>query len=186
MLENNQENIDLQNDICDMEKLVNEYLDFARTDDKEKMNAVKIKRFLQENFIDYYLKMNREIIGKIDLKDDLEIYIKKLALKRALMNLIDNAFKFGDKVSLDASLSHENIIINIDDNGPGIPASERSNVFQPFYRLDNSRNLDKKSQFGGSGLGLAIVMDAVTSQGGRIKLSDSPLGGLRVTMFIPV
>lgn len=186
MLENNQENIDLQNDVSDMEKLVNEYLDFARTDDKEKMNAVKIKRFLQENFIDYYLKMNREIIGKIDLKDDLEIYIKKLALKRALMNLIDNAFKFGDKVSLDASLSHENIIINIDDNGPGIPASERSNVFQPFYRLDNSRNLDKKSQFGGSGLGLAIVMDAITSQGGRIKLSDSPLGGLRVTMFIPV
>ena len=77
-------------------------------------------------------------------------------------------------------------MMTIDDNGPGIPASERNNVFKPFYRIDNSRNLDKKTLSGGSGLGLAIAMDAVTSHGGRIKLSDSPLGGLRVTIFIPV
>ena len=177
---------DLKSDIFDMEKLVNEYLDFARGDDKEKVNPVKIKKFLQENFIDYYLKMNRKMSSKINFGDDVEIMIKKLALKRALMNLIDNAFKFGENVALEASLSNENLIINIDDNGPGIPVAERNNVFQPFYRIDNSRNMDKKSESGGSGLGLAIVMDAITSHGGRIRLSDSPLGGLRVTVFIPI
>ena len=186
MMPESPEITDLKNDISDMEKLVNEYLDFARSDDKEKANSVKIKKFLQENFIDYYAKMNRLIASKIRIADDAEITIRKLALKRALMNLIDNAFKYGENVSLAAYLSHDNLIIEIDDDGPGIPVAERANVFKPFYRLDNARNLDKKSLSGGSGLGLAIAMDGITSQGGRIKLSDSHLGGLRVTIFIPI
>jgi len=186
MMPDSAEITDLKNDISDMEKLVNEYLDFARSDDKEKANPVKIKKFLQENFIDYYSKMNRIVASKIRIADDVEVMIKKLALKRALMNLIDNAFKYGEHVALAAYLSHDNLIIEIDDDGPGIPAAERANVFKPFYRLDNARNLDKKSLSGGSGLGLAIVMDGITSQGGRIRLSDSHLGGLRVTIFIPI
>ncbi|MBU6141437.1 MAG: hypothetical protein KGP29_07810 [Proteobacteria bacterium] len=177
---------DLKKDVSDMEKLVGEYLDFVRGDDREKTDLVKIKKFLQENLIDYYSKMNRNIGGEIFLSDELEIPLKKLALKRALTNLIDNAFNYGKTVELSSRISNNNLILMIDDDGPGIPATERDNVLKPFYRLDNSRNLDQKISSGGSGLGLAIVTDAVTSQGGKIKLSDSHLGGLRVMIFIPI
>lgn len=186
MMANSQETEDLKSDISDMEKLVEEYLDFARVDEKEKAQTVKIKKFLQEKVIHYYAKMNKPIGNFIDLAGDLEISVKKLALKRALNNLIDNAFNYGSQVNFTAEISGSNLSLTIDDNGPGIPASERNNVFKPFYRVDNSRNLDKKTLSGGSGLGLAIAMDAVTSHGGSIKLADSPLGGLRVTIFIPV
>jgi two-component system osmolarity sensor histidine kinase EnvZ len=177
---------DLKKDISDMEKLVEEYLDFVRGDDREKIKLVRVKKFLREELVNYYLKMNRSIKAKINLDDELEIPLKKLALKRALTNLISNAFNYGKNVELSASTSNENLILMIDDDGCGIPKSERENVFAPFYRLDNSRNLDNENSSRGSGLGLAIAMDAITSQGGKIKLSDSHLGGLRVVIFIPV
>lgn len=177
---------DLKNDIYDMEKLANEYLDFAKSDDKEKPSKVKIRKFLKINVVDYYAKMNKKIGGIIDLPDRLEIDLKRTAFKRALINLVDNAFNYGEKVNFSADLSHENLIIVIDDDGPGIPEEERSDVFKPFYRIDNSRNLDKKLVSGGSGLGLAIAMDAITSHGGRIRLTDSPLGGLRVLIYMPI
>ncbi|MBM5782866.1 MAG: two-component sensor histidine kinase, partial [Pelagibacterales bacterium] len=83
--------------------------------------------------------------------------------------------------------SKNNLIIIIDDDGPGIPESERSNVLKPFYRIDNSRNLDRKpTSTGNSGLGLAIATDAITSQGGRIRLLESPKSGLRVLIYIPL
>ena len=186
MMQDSEEIQDLKNDISDMEKLVDEYLDFARSDDKEKSSSVVIKKFLQEKVVNYYAKMQRQISGEFDLADDFEMPIKKLAFKRALNNLVDNAFNYGNQVKISASLSHDNLIITIDDDGPGIPKDERNNVFKPFYRIDNSRNLDKKTLSGGSGLGLAIATDAITSHGGRIKLSDSPLGGLRVIIFIPL
>jgi two-component system osmolarity sensor histidine kinase EnvZ len=190
MMGNSSETHELKQDIGDMEKLVEEYLDFARSDEKEKFDSVKIKNFLQEKIISYYAKMNRNIGNFIDLKDNFEIPIKQLAFKRALMNLVDNGFNYGKQVNLSASLSNNNLMITIDDDGPGIPIHERGNVFKPFYRIDNSRNLDKKSKSSassiGSGLGLAIALDAVTSQGGYIKLADSPLGGLRVLIFIPI
>ncbi len=186
MMSNSQEIDDLKQDISDMEKLVDEYLDFARGDDKEKITTIKIKKFLQEKIINYYAKMGRQINGHLDLTAELEISVKKLALKRALMNLINNAFNYGKNVNFAAALSSNNLMITIDDDGPGIPTSERSNVFKPFYRIDNSRNPDQKPVSGGSGLGLAIAMDAVTSHGGHIKLFDSPLGGLRVIISIPV
>jgi two-component system osmolarity sensor histidine kinase EnvZ len=186
MMAQSAEIFDLKQDISDMEKLVNEYLDFAKSDDKEKAVNVKIKKFLQEKVFSYYAKINQRIEGSLDLSDNFEIPIKKLAFKRALINLVDNAFNYGNRVEIGATLSENNLIITIQDDGPGIPASERNNVFKPFYRIDNSRNLDKKIVSSGSGLGLAIAMDSVTSHGGHIKLSDSKLGGLCVTIFIPV
>lgn len=186
MMDKSDEATELKCDISDMEKLVDEYLDFVRGDDKEKTHLVKIKDFLQEKIINYYDKMDKKITYEINIQDDLRVFVKKLALKRALINLVDNAFNYGDKVDIIVSESKNNVIITIDDNGPGIPESERSNVFKPFYRIDNSRNLDKKLPSGGSGLGLAIAMDAITSQGGRIRLSDSPSGGLRVLIYIPI
>ncbi len=186
MMSSSEEVQDLKNDVGDMEKLVDEYLAFARSDDKEKNSNIVIKKFLQEKIIKYYAKMKKRIEGTLEIPDHFEVSIKKLALKRALMNLIDNAFNYATTVNFSANLSRDNLIITIDDNGPGIPEAERANVFKPFYRIDNSRNLDKKTESGGSGLGLAIAMDAVTSHGGRIELSDSSLGGLCVTIFIPL
>lgn len=177
---------DLKQDISDMEKLVEEYLDFARAGEKEKNSSIKITKFLREGIVDYYAKMNKKIGNFIEISDELEIQIKKLALKRALRNLVDNAFNHGTQVNFSAKISNKNLVITIDDDGPGIPAEERNNVFKPFYRIDNSRNLDKKIDSGGSGLGLAIAMDAITSHGGHIKLSDSTLGGLRVLIYIPI
>lgn len=186
MMGSSEEVQDLKSDVADMEKLVDEYLDFARSDDKEKSANTVIKKFLQEKIIKYYAKMDKRIEGTLEVPDNFETPIKKLALKRALINLIDNAFHYANTVSLSANLSRDNLIIAINDDGPGIPEAERANVFKPFYRIDNSRNLDKKSDSGGSGLGLAIATDAVTSHGGRIELSDSSLGGLCVTIFIPL
>ncbi len=190
MMPQSEEAQDLKSDVSDMEKLVEEYLDFARGDDKEKSSDVQIKKFLQEKIVTYYSKMQKQIQSDLDLPDDFEMSVKKLALKRALMNLVNNAFNHGNSVKISAALSRDNLMVTIDDDGPGIPQDERSNVFKPFYRIDNSRNLDKKSpqnlSSSGSGLGLAIATDAITSHGGRIELSDSPLGGLRVIIFIPL
>lgn len=177
---------DLKLDILDMEKLVEEYLDFARSDDKEKNASVRIKDFIKKRIVDFYAKMDKKIEYDFKIHSSLKVPIKKLALKRALINLIDNAFHYGTKVALELRESKNNLIITIDDNGPGIDEAEYHNVFKPFYRIDNSRNLDKKVNSGGSGLGLAIAMDAITSQGGRIRLSRSALGGLRVSIYIPV
>jgi two-component system osmolarity sensor histidine kinase EnvZ len=186
MMPESQEAEDLKSDILDMEKLINEYLEFAGSEDKEKNEMVKIKEFLQKKIINYYAKMNKKIGGFLHLQEELEIPVKKLAFKRALINLIDNAFNYGSLVTMTAYLSNNNLIIMIDDNGPGIPKNERSNVVKPFYRLDNARNLDKKTLSGGSGLGLAIATDAITSHGGRMILADSSYGGLCITIFIPI
>ncbi len=190
MLEQTDEINELKQDIGDMEKLIEEYLDFARFEEREKIDPVPVKQFLQKKIIDYYAKINKKITTNIEIDDNFELPLKKLAFKRALINLIDNAFNYGSKVIFSASLSQNNLMISIEDDGPGIPESERNNVFKPFYRIDNSRNLDrdnvsKKSNMG-SGLGLAIAMDAITSHGGRIKLGDSEIGGLKVAIYIPI
>lgn len=188
MLGESEEIHELKQDISDMEKLIEEYLDFARFEEREKIDPIPVKQFLQKKIIDYYIKINKQITTKILIADDFELPLKKLAFKRALINLIDNAFNYGTKVIFSASLSQNNLMITIEDDGPGIPEAERSNVFKPFYRIDNSRNLDRTSNKSnmGSGLGLAIAMDAITSHGGRIKLGDSEIGGLKVFIFIPI
>ncbi len=182
---------ELKKDISDMEDLIDEYLEFTRSDEKERPKKINIVDFLKNDIEKYYNKTGNKIKSKITIDDKLKIYIKKIALKRSLINLLDNAFKYGDGVvEFSANKSYSNLIINIDDDGPGINVSERKNVLKPFYRVDNARNLDKdlsdnyKSK--GSGLGLAIVNDTISSHGGRIKLSKSHLGGLKVTLYIPL
>lgn len=187
MMAQNPDILDLKSDVNDMEKLINEYLDFARFDDKEKASLINIKNFLQEKVVKYYAKMNRQIIAVIEVEDSFTMHLRKLAFKRAINNLIDNAFNYGQQVLLNVSVNNDNLIITIEDDGPGIPETERENVFKPFYRLDNSRNLDHNHQGGGSGLGMAIAFDAITSHGGSIKLNDSKkLGGLSVEIIIPL
>lgn len=189
MMQESAEINELKQDISDMSKLVEEYLDFARFEEREKKDQLKIAEFLEEKIINYYKKIGKNIESDIKISKNFTIPLKKLAFKRALINLIDNAFNYGENVEFQAHLSQNNLIITIEDDGPGIPESEYENVFKPFYRIDNSRNQDldektKKSNMG-SGLGLAIAMDAITSHGGRIKLSSSKMNGLKVLIFIP-
>ena len=108
--------------------------------------------------------------------------MRPAAFKRCLANLVSNAARFGKTVAITGHRDHRWLTVTIDDDGPGIPAPLREDVFKPFLRLDDARNQDE----GGTGLGLAIARDIARSHGGDITLGDSPLGGLRATVRVPV
>jgi two-component system osmolarity sensor histidine kinase EnvZ len=99
-----------------------------------------------------------------------------------VLNLVSNANRHSRKVKVAAAHLHHRLLITIDDNGPGIPAGQREEVFKPFYRLDDARNQDET----GTGLGLSIARDIARAHGGDVKLAESPLGGLRAEISIPV
>ena len=107
---------------------------------------------------------------------------RKNLIQRSINNLIDNALKHGKKINLYLSKKRNNILIIIDDDGPGIPEHEYENVFKPFYKIDKSRGESKSSV----GLGLSIAQDTIKSHGGNIMFEKSPLNGLRVKVFLPV
>ena len=111
-----------------------------------------------------------------------EVTVRPAAFKRCLANLVSNAARFASTVAITGHRDHRWLTVTIDDNGPGIPAHLREEVFKPFLRLDDARNQDQ----GGTGLGLAIARDIARSHGGDILLSDSPLGGLRAAVRVPV
>ena len=100
----------------------------------------------------------------------------------ASRNLVSNAARFAKEISITGHRDHRWLTVNVDDDGPGIPAEMREEVFRPFLRLDDARNQDE----GGTGLGLAIARDIARSHGGDIALGDSPMGGLRATVRVPV
>jgi two-component system osmolarity sensor histidine kinase EnvZ len=118
----------------------------------------------------------------LETKGDLNIKMRPMAIKRCLGNLIANAQRHGDNVWVHAARENRFAIIHIDDDGPGIATEHREDVFRPFLRLDEARNQDQ----GGSGLGLAIARDIARSHGGDISLANSPQGGLRATVRIPI
>lgn len=186
MMEDSAEVRYLKSDIDDMGKLVDEYLDFASNNEKEGYKMIKVRKFLQDEIIGYYSKLTRKIKYDIDIDSSKQLLIRKLTFKRALTNLINNSLKYARNILFSAKLSNKNLIIMVEDDGPGIPTFKRKKVFNPFYRLDTSRNLDDESDKG-SGLGLSIVLDSITSHGGRVKLGDSKkMGGLLVTIYIPL
>ena len=164
-------------DIDEMEKMLNEYLQFTSSNYQEKNETFDISELIK-NIITQYANNN------ISVKIIPRIYLdgRKNLIQRSLNNLIDNALKHAKKVSLNLSKKNNNILIVIDDDGPGIPENERENVFKPFYKLDKSRGESKSSV----GLGLSITSDAIKSHGGNIILEKSPLNGLRVKIFLPL
>ena len=107
---------------------------------------------------------------------------RKNLIQRSINNLIDNALKHAKKINLNLSRKKNNLLIVIDDDGPGIPENELENVFKPFYKMDKSRGKSKSSV----GLGLSITSDIIKSHGGNIILGKSPLNGLRVKIFLPL
>ena len=110
------------------------------------------------------------------------VTVRPAAFKRCLGNLVSNAARFAPSIAITGHRDHRYLTVTVDDDGPGIPPDMREEVFKPFLRLDDARNQDE----GGTGLGLAIARDIARSHGGDITLGDSPLGGLRATVRVPV
>ena len=167
----------LTGDINEMEKMLNEYLQFTSSSYLEKDEKFNLTKLIDETINKYD---NEKI--KINLYPDIHINGRKNLIKRCINNLIDNAIKYGDKVNVDLSKSNNNLFIKIEDNGPGIPENEYDNVFKPFYKIDKGRSGSKSSV----GLGLSIASDIIKSHGGNIKLEKSSMNGLGVKIFLPV
>tara|TARA_B100000029_G_scaffold491185_1_gene551070 strand:- start:262 stop:858 length:597 start_codon:yes stop_codon:yes gene_type:complete len=167
----------LTDDVDEMEKMLNEYLQFASTGAKDKTESFDLSE-LVENLINKYENTN---ISK-DFKKRINFNGRKNLIQRCINNLIDNSIKYGKKTHVVIEKKLSNIIISIEDDGPGIPKSEYINVIKPFYKIDKSRSESKSSV----GLGLAISSDIIKSHGGDMNFSKSDLGGLKVIISLPV
>ena len=167
----------MSQDVDEMEKMLNEYLQFTSSNYLETNEDFNISELI-ENIVNEY---NSKDISK-NLISRLYMNGRKNLIKRSLNNLIDNAIKYAQKIDLQLTKTNNSILIIIDDDGPGIPKNEYENVFKPFYKIDKGRN-DSKSSVG---LGLSITSDIIQSHGGNILLEKSHLNGLRVKIFLPL
>ena len=166
----------LSDDVEEMEKMLNEYLQFASSRSAEITETFDLSELLKTTIMKYEKKEITTDISK-------EVFLdgRKNLMQRCFSNLIDNAIKYSANVYISLRKLNNNILITIDDDGPGIPENERENVFKPFYKIDKSRG-DSKSSVG---LGLSIASDTVKSHGGNIKLETSPTNGLRIKVILP-
>jgi len=167
----------LSNDVNEMEKMLNEYLQFSRSNFTEKSEKFNLSELILSTVKKYE---NKNIL----LNDQNEIFFtgRKNLIKRCLNNLLDNAINFSKNIKVSQQKIKRSVLIFIEDDGPGIPSSEYENVFKPFYKIDKSRNQKKSSV----GLGLSIASDIIRSHGGNIELGKSELGGLKIKIFLPV
>ena len=164
-------------DIEEMERMLNEYLEFSRNQKNEETETVNIN-----NLITSIIKKYDGKQINVHFEKNLKINARLNAIKRCLINLIDNGLAYGQKVGIITKKTISDAVIFIDDNGPGIPEKEYQNVMKPFYRIDKSRGQNKS----GVGLGLSITNDIIRSHGGSISLEKSPLSGLRVKIYLPL
>jgi len=170
---------ELRNDVDEMQHMLEDYLAFVRGDEGEAAIEVNLGDLLSKVAQDAGVDRARV---SVDVDDDLDIRARPNALKRCIGNLVNNACRFGERVEISARADDHTVVIAVDDDGPGIDAAHREDVFRPFVRLDDARNQDE----GDSGLGLAIALDIARSHGGDIALATSPLGGLRAEVRVPL
>ena len=164
-------------DINEMEKMLNEYLQFTSSSHLEKNENFNLSALM----LSIIKKYNNKNISS-NILPNIIIPGRKNLVQRSINNLIDNAIKYGEKVNIELAKNNNGLFIKIEDNGPGIPEEEYENVFKPFYKINKGR-ADSKSSVG---LGLSIASDIVRSHGGNIKLEKSPMKGLGVKIFLPV
>ncbi len=176
MLENTEENRAARSDLNEMEKMLDGYLDFARGQTDEDTVEVNLNAFLND------IVEKFKPTPQLDLDKDQSIQIKPGMMTRALTNVLSNAIKYGEAVKLSSRTDKNAAIIQVDDDGPGIPEDSFGEVFKPFYRLDTARNQNIE----GTGLGLSIARDIIRNHGGSIALGRSELGGLKVEISLPV
>jgi len=163
-------------DIDEMEKMLNEYLQFSKLGSVEKTETFDISDLIESTVKKY----NNNI--KTKLRDRTYINARKNLIQRCLNNLIENSIKYAKNIKIQLEKINTNIILTIDDDGIGIPKNEYNNVFKPFYKIDKSRSETKSSV----GLGLSITSDIVKSHGGTISLGQSEEKGLRVKIIFPI
>ena len=176
MINNKEISKNMSKDIDEMENMLNDYLQFAKTQAKESTEKISLKQIFQ--IIENQIK-NSNL--KIFIENDISLYGRKNALQRCFSNIINNGLTYGKQINVKIQKSSNRAVILFDDDGPGIPIEHYRNVFKPFFRLDKSRSLNKS----GVGLGLAIVEDVVHSHGGNIQLSKSNMDGLQVKVSLP-
>jgi two-component system osmolarity sensor histidine kinase EnvZ len=169
----------MKKDIDEMSRMLEAYLAFARGDAGEQSEATDMALFLEELRADAERHGHKAVARFYGYP---VVTVRPNAFKRCLANLVSNAARFASAIEITGQRDHRYLTITVDDDGTGIPAHLREDVFKPFLRLDDARNQDE----GGSGLGLAIARDIARSHGGDIMLGDSPLGGLRATVRVPV
>ena len=167
----------LTEDINQMEKMLNEYLQFTSSSYIEKDEMFNLSELISE----IIKKYDNENISQ-DLRPRIYINGRKNLIYRCLNNLIDNSLKYANKVVISLNKKNTNLFLTIDDDGPGISKDEYENVFKPFYKIDKGR-ADSKSSVG---LGLSIASDIVRSHGGNIKLEKSKMNGLIFKIFLPI
>ena len=166
----------MASDIDEMEKMLNDYLQYAKSQSEEDYVEIDINELVLDilrNFDSskYEIKINEKV----------KINGRKNLLRRSLSNIVENGLSYGDKIYVEIKKTVGNAIVTIQDNGPGLPKKEYENVFKPFYRVDKSRSLNRS----GVGLGLSISQDIVKSHGGNISLSESEFKGLAVKVSLP-
>jgi len=166
----------MASDIDEMEKMLNDYLQYAKSQSEEDYVEININEMVSDILKNYNS-------SKYELNENNIITVqgRKNLIRRSVSNIIENGFSYGNKIFVELKKSVGNAVITIEDNGPGIPKKEYENVFKPFYRIDKSRSLNKS----GVGLGLSIAQDIVKSHGGNISLSESKHNGLAVKISIP-
>jgi len=167
---------EMSKDIDEMEKMLNDYLQFAKNQAQE--NTSKIDLTLLFNSIKNQFASKKLTIYS---KEKIELEVRPSALKRSFVNIIQNGLTYGNNVIVNIQKGNNRALITIEDDGPGIPEDQYKNVFKPFFRLDKSRSLNQS----GVGLGLAIVEDIINAHGGAIQLGKSKDGGLQVRVTLP-
>jgi two-component system, OmpR family, osmolarity sensor histidine kinase EnvZ len=169
----------MKKDVDEMARMLEAYLAFARGDLGEHSAPTDMAEFLEEMRLDAERHGHK---ASVTFHGPPVVAVRPAAFKRCLANLVSNAARHASSISITGHRDHRWLTVTVDDDGPGIPVNMREEVFKPFLRLDDARNQDE----GGTGLGLAIARDIARSHGGDIMLGESPLGGLRATVRVPV
>jgi two-component system osmolarity sensor histidine kinase EnvZ len=170
----------LKDDAAEMERMLDAYLAFARGEGNEDATATDAAELL-ENIVARY-RRDGAAITLDAAAAQRRVMLRPVAFERCVGNLIGNAVRYAAHVAVSARIHDRTLEVNIDDDGPGIPPERREDVFRPFTRLEESRN----PSTGGVGLGLTIARDIARSMGGDVTLADSPHGGLRASVRIPL
>lgn len=176
---------ELTGDVIEMERMVEEYLNFARGQAGETAIEIDLTKLLADLAANARRTQESKGAAKaLDVKVDADLVLQARpnALRRCVTNLVENALRHANMAVLSAHERAGMVEIAIDDNGPGIPEDRREEAFRPFHRLDEGRNLS----VGGVGLGLAIARDIARGHGGDLLLSASSLGGLRALIKLPI
>jgi len=179
MMQENAQTRGFKSDIEDMETMLEAYLSFAKGEEAEKSKEVKLSSFISE--IIEPMNRNNELIT-LSIESDVDLRVRPIALKRCFENILSNALRYASSAKVLIATRDHIVNIFIDDDGEGIPVESRGDVFKPFLRLDKSRNMET----GGVGLGLTIARDIARAHGGGIVLEASPMGGLRVRVWLPI